>query len=254
MHRTCSALPALPACAAALAALLCAPAQAGLVNWQQALASGTRATFSATHITSPTVVDIGNVGSNREGDATYEFIVQGNWHAIAGSLLGSNTGGQHQAIRFQQYGSATVGATEYGVYDHSFDVPTVFGQPVVLTFTSFGQYGQTFLYVNGKLMRDYATGVGYVGMALTLHGQVALGGTLVDGGGLLGADNFNGSILGFAAYDDLPDVHEIRAHADAFFADDPVTEPEPNPVPEPATALLFGLGLAGLGWAGRPRR
>jgi hypothetical protein len=36
------------------------------------------------------------------------------WHTIAGSLLGSNTRGQNQAICFQQYGSTTVGATESG--------------------------------------------------------------------------------------------------------------------------------------------
>ncbi|MFZ4285764.1 hypothetical protein [Variovorax sp. HJSM1_2] len=225
-------------------AVLAVPADAGIVNWQQEVAKGTRASFSTTNITAPTVVDIGAVGSNREGDATYEFIVQGSFHNIAGSLLGSNTGGQNQAIRFQQYGTSMVGATEYGVYDYSFGIPTIFDTPVVLTFTSFGEFDTTFLYVNGKLLRNYDTGVGFLGMALNLHGEVALGGTLVDGGGFLGADNFNGSILGFAAYNGLPTANEIRKHADAFFALDPIAEP--HELPEPASASLFGLALAGL--------
>jgi hypothetical protein len=232
------------ALAATFALLACglmpSSADAGLVQWAAEVDAGTPSTFVATNIFTPSIVNIGALS----GDITYEFIVNGGDRAAAGSLLGSLTGGQSQAIRFEQwFNTGTYGATRYGVADYDFGVPTTYDADVHLAFVVHGGAGTTALFVNG--LNTGAT----VPFALTLHGPVAVGGTDMGGGSFLGDDSFAGTILGFAAYDSALSSGELMAHADAFFAAAAVPEPT-------AWTMLLSLGLVGLAvhrWQRRKR-
>lgn len=82
-------------------------ANAGLTQWITEVNSGTAATYVATDVFTPSIVDIGTLS----GDITYEFIVNGAQRAIAGTLIGSHADGQSQAIRFEQYNNTD----QYGV-------------------------------------------------------------------------------------------------------------------------------------------
>ena len=74
---------------------------------------------------------------------------------------------------------------------------------------------------------------------MTLHGDVAVGGTDIGGGNFPGDDSFAGSILGFAAFDSPLSATELKEHSDAFFGG--------TVVPEPATwTLVWGFGIVGL--------
>lgn len=202
-------------------------ASANLIQWLAEVNSGSPApVFVATNVFTPSIVDIGALS----GDITYEFLVNGQDRAAAGSLIGSLTGGQNEAIRFEQWhNTGTYGATKYSVADYDFFVPTTYDTDVVLDFVVNSAAGTTRLFVNG--VDSGAT----VPFALTLHGPVAFGGTAMPGGGFLGDDSFAGTIIGFASYDGALSSTELKKHADAFFA----------VVPEPSTwtTLLTG-GIA----------
>ena len=194
-------------------------ADAGLIQWTAAVNAGTPASFVATNVFTPSIVNIGPLS----GDITYEFVVNGGDRAAAGSLLGSLIGGQSQAIRFEQwFNTDHYGATQYFVADYDFSVPTAFDTDVDLAFVVNSGTGTTALFVNG--VDTGAT----VPMALTLNGSVAFGGTDLGGGNFLGDDSFAGKIYGFATYDSALTATELKAHADAFFA-----------VAEPATWAMF---------------
>jgi hypothetical protein len=205
-------------------------AVAGPIEWLAAVNTGTpAASFVATDIFTPSIVDIGPLS----GDITYEFVVNGADRAAAGTLIGSLTGGQSQAIRFEQWPNTNAyGTTQYYVADYSFGVQTTFDTDVVIAFVVHSVAGTTSLFVNG--VDTGAT----VPMALTLSGPVAFGGTAMPGGGFLGDDAFAGTILGFAAYDSALAADQLKAHADAFAV-----------VPEPASLTLVSLGMVSL--AGR---
>jgi MYXO-CTERM domain-containing protein len=214
------------AAALAAATLIPASAAAGIFEWNAAVSAGSPATFTATNIFTPSIQNIGALS----GDITYEFIVNGKDRAAAGSLIGALTGGQHEAIRFEQWhNTGAYGATLYFVDDYNFGVATTYDADVALAFVVNGAANKTTLFVNGV---DTGTTVPF---ALTLQGPVAFGGTSMPGGGFLGDDSFEGVILGFAAYDSALAPDELKAHADAFFA-----------VPEPATPATWAIGLAGL--------
>jgi len=213
-------------------------AEAGLTQWLAEVNAGTPATFVATDVFTPSIVDIGALS----GDLTYEFIVNGADRAAAGSLVGSLIAGQNQAIRFEQWLDTNhYGATQYGVADYDFGVPTTFDTDIHLAFVVHSAAGSTSLFVNG--VDTGAT----VPMALTLHGPVAFGGTDIGGGNFLGDDSFAGKILAFADYDSALSSDELKAHADAFFA----------PAPEPPTwTMVLSLGAIGLvrhRWRGRKK-
>jgi hypothetical protein len=203
------------------------PANADVIQWLAQVNTGTPATFVATNVFTPSIVNIGALS----GDITYEFIVNGGDRAAAGSLLGSLTGGQAEAIRFEQwFNTGTYGATRYLIADYDFGVATTFDTDVHLAFVVDSAAGTTALFVNG--LDTGAT----VPFALTLNGLVAFGGTDIGGGNFLGDDSFAGTIHGFAAYDTALSADELKAHTDAFFA-----------VPEPATWIVFlSVGLLGL--------
>ncbi len=173
-----------------------------------------------------------NIGT-LTGDITYEFVVNGQDRATAGSLMGSLTGGQSQAIRFEQFpNTGTYGATRYLIADYDFGVPTTFDADVHLAFVVNSAAGTTSLFVNG--VDTGAT----VPFALTLNGLVAIGNTDLGGGGFLGDDAFAGTVLGLATYDGALSAEELKVHADAFFT--------PTAVPEPATLAIFlSAGLLG---------
>ncbi len=208
--------------------LMPSSADAGLPQWLAEVNTGTPSTFVATNIFTPSIVNIGALS----GDITYEFIVNGSDRAAAGSLIGSLTGGQSQAIRFEQwFNTGHYGATQYGVADYDFGVPTTYDADVHLAFVVNSGAGTTALFVNG--LNTGAT----VPFALTLHGPVAVGGTDIGGGNFLGDDSFAGTILGFATYDSALPAAELKAHADAFF----------TAVPEPgAGTMALSLGIVGL--------
>jgi hypothetical protein len=154
-------------------------ADAGLIQWSAEVNAGTPASFVATNVFTPSVVNIGPLS----GDITYEFIVNGGDRAAAGSLLGSLASGQSQAIRFEQwFNTDHYGATQYFVADYDFGVPTAFDVDVHLAFVVNSAAGTTALFING--LDTGAT----VPMALTLNGPVAFGGTDMGGGTFLGDD------------------------------------------------------------------
>lgn len=216
-------------------------ANADLTQWSAAVNTGSPPIFMATHIFTPSIVDIGALS----GDITYEFIVNGAFRATAGSLIGSLTGGQSQAIRFDQFlHTNTYGVTQYGVADYDFGVPTTYDADVHLAFVVHSGAGTTALFVNG--LDTGAT----VPLALTLHGPVAFGGTDIGGGNFLGDDSYAGRILGFADYNAALSSTELKAHADAFFA--PAAVPE---LPALATwTMLVSYGIAGCVGHRWPRR
>src|SRR5262245_9499837 len=76
-------------------------ARADLMQYGDAVNAGSPHTFLATNIAPlPTVVNIGALpGPNR----TYEFIVNGPLSPVSSALMGSFTGGQHAAIKFDQF-------------------------------------------------------------------------------------------------------------------------------------------------------
>ena len=141
-----------------------------------------------------------------------------------------------QAIKFDQYpNTGLYGATQYGIADYSFGVPTTVGSDVVLDFVANSGAGTTALFVNGV-----AAGT-TVPFALTLSGSVTVGGA-PSGEGFF--DEFNGQILGLATFDSALSDSEIMAHANAFTA-----VPEPGSLP-----IVIGFGVSALGAVRRLRR
>ena len=192
---------------------------ADLTQWVAAVNAGSPHTYLATQISPlPTTINIGALS----GDVTYEFIVNGQiGPSSSGALMADGT----QAIKFDQYpNTGLYGATQYGIADYNFGVPTTVGADVLLDFVANSGTGTTALFVNGA-----DTGV-TVPFALTLNGSVTVGGAP---GGLGFVDEFNGQILGLATFDSALSGGEIMAHENALTA-----------VPEPGSlAIVMGSGV-----------
>ncbi|HUA69194.1 MAG TPA: hypothetical protein VMA13_11660 [Candidatus Saccharimonadales bacterium] len=170
---------------------------------------------------------------NLVGRHYHEFIVNGQ---IGPSTSGALMADGVQAIKFDQYpNTGLYGATQYGIADYSFGVPTTVGSDVVLDFVANSGAGTTALFVNGV-----AAGT-TVPFALTLSGSVTVGGA-PSGEGFF--DEFNGQILGLATFDSALSDSEIMAHANAFTA-----VPEPGSLP-----IVIGFGVSALGAVRRLRR
>jgi hypothetical protein len=207
-------------------------AAAGLTQWTAQVNAGTPPVVVQTNIFTPSLINIGPLS----GNITYEFIVNGADRASAGSLIGSLTGGQHEAIRFEQYPNTNMyGVTAYGVADYVFNVPTTFNTDVDLAFVVNSAAGTTRLFVNGV---DTGATVPY---AVTLHGTVGFGSTAT-GTGFLdpSQESFQGNFIGFASFNSALSGAELKAHSDAYFGINPAT-------PEPVNwAVFLGVGVVGL--------
>jgi hypothetical protein len=192
---------------ACLAVLAGNTARADLMAYVDAVNAGTPYTFLAWDISDiPIVVDIGDLPGP---DRTYEFIANG-FPTASSALLGDFTdGGQHQAIKFEQWPSTGLyGVTNYGAFDYDFGVPTTFGSDVILDYVVTG--GTTSLFVNG--VDTGAT----VPFEMTLQGNVGLGGAPRSDGSFI--DIFDGTILAAATFNSALSPDEIMMHSDAFFA------------------------------------
>ena len=195
-------------------------ARADLAQWVAAVNAGSPYTYLATQISPlPATINIGALS----GDVTYEFIVNGQiGPSSSGALMADGT----QAIKFDQYpNTGLYGATQYGVADYDFGVPTTVGADVLLDFVAHSGTGTTALFVNGA-----DTGM-TVPFALTLSGNVSVGGAYNISQGFF--DDFNGQMLGLATFDSALSGSEIMAHANAITA-----------VPEPSSlAIVMGSGV-----------
>jgi hypothetical protein len=196
-----------------------ATAHADLTQWAGSVIAGSP-TYLATQISPlPTTINIGALS----GNITYEFIVNGQ---IGPSSSGALMADGRQAIKFDQYpNTGLYGATQYGIADYNFGVPTAVGTDVVLDFVANSGTGTTALFVNGA-----NTGM-TVPFALTLNGSVTVGGAPSSPGFI---DEFNGQILGLATFDSALSASEIKADANAFAA-----VPEPGSLP-----VVMGLGAS----------
>ena len=203
-----------------LVLVISAGASALLSDWEDEVAVGTAATYSATNVPIG-VADIGPI----TGPASYEFIVNVNPDEaeVSMALMGAMTfTASPFGLKFEQWeNTQTFGATVFGVVDYDFGVPYILGEDVHVAFVAAG--GMTDLYVNGAW-------AGMIADEIVPSGIVGIGQVIKDPDGLEYVDRLDGVILGVAAYDDALTAGEIAAHADAFF------------IPEPATMILLGLG------------
>ena len=200
-----------------------APAKANLIvngNFEAGNAGfGSDHTYSPGNITPPDVYDVLANPSSAHGSATsYGDHTTGSGLMMA--VNGSTTPGE---VVWGQTVSVTPGATyDFGLWISSW-YPAA---PAELSFSVNGD-------VIGSLTAPAVAGVWE--LAFSTWNSGAMSSALIE------VKNANTVFTG----NDL-------ALDDIFFGD-PIFS-NPNPVPAPPVALLFGLGLAGLGWAARRRR
>jgi hypothetical protein len=193
------------------------------------VATGTAAGYSRTHITAPTVDNIGTY--SEAGGVTYEFIVNATNDGASSALMGvfndpAGTG-DLAALKWEQWpDTLNLGTTVFGVADFDSGVKNI---PNVDTHLAFVNNGTgTLLYVNGAL------GATIAGSSPTFSGQVGLGQAFAASGNHI--DRLTGRIIGVAVYDSALPASEIAAHARAYA------------VPEPGSLVLLLGAVIGLVW------
>ena len=143
------------------------------------------------------------------GDATFEFIVEGNPGAIAGSgflAVGANAS---SSLRYEQWqNTSQLGFTQLGVTDYLFN-PGV-ASPTVPTHIAYAWQASTLtmrLYVNGVQVGTRPSVTSAFAMPA---GQGWLGGNPT------GGELMVGTIHRVTTYDDLIAPEVIQRHADAY--------------------------------------
>ena len=202
---------------------------AGLSEWQAAVAAGASAGYTNTNITSPIVADIGVYSDSTGGGVSYEFIVNATNDGASSALIGTFANppavGDRAALKWEQWPDTGVyGTTVFGVADNLSTVANAPGVDTHLVFVNNGT--NTSLYVNGSL-------AGSIDGTPTIAGLVGIGQAYNPAGAHL--DPLTGTIIGVAVYDDALSADEIAAHAQAYA------------IPEPGSwllAILAGSVLA----------
>jgi hypothetical protein len=193
--------------------LLSGLAQADLSEWVSSVASGAPATYTATNVVMPTIVDIGSL-SNAQG-LTYEFVINGSDAGFSSTLIGAkNTGsGTNSALKFEQFAdTGNWGITLWGVTDWSVSPHTV-GVDLHVAWVVDPAVGTTTLYVDGVLL-------GTVPHAPHITNTVGFGEWYDPSGSV---DFYSGLMYGTAIYESKLSVSEIQEHSAAFHSTEPGT-------------------------------
>lgn len=195
------------------ASLLSGLAQADLGEWVNAVAAGAPASYTATQIVMPTIVDIGSL-SNAQG-LTYEFVINGSDAGASSALIGAkNTGfGTSSALKFEQFAdTGSWGVTLWGVTDWTIAPHTV-GVDLHVAWVVDPAASTTTLYVDGVLL-------GSVPHAPHITNVVGFGEWYDPG---TSVDSYFGLMHGAAIYESKLSVAEIQEHAAAFHSTEPGT-------------------------------
>lgn len=209
-------------------------ARADLDMWLTEVNTGSASSFVGTNYSTPTVVDIGYLF----GERTYEFVV--NAGETGSSALMADRVDNGWGIKFEQWNNTQrFGITEFGVADHTSNVPTPYNQDVHVAFVvrdfstspfpGFEDY-RTEIYLNGVYQETMGTSLGQ------LSGTTAVGGGL-DANGVDFFDVLNGTVKGVATYDVALSADELLTHSSAYFTS----------VPEPSSLIgLMGILATGI--------
>jgi hypothetical protein len=203
------------------------PANGALTQWLAEVALGTPAGYTNTHITAPTVANIGTYSETTNGGVSYEFIVNATNDGASSALLGvfgdPAATGDLAALKWEQWpDTLNLGTTVFGVADFDSGVQNI---PNVDTHVVFVNNGtDTLLYLNGALAATIA------GSSPTFSGQVGIGQAFAASGNHI--DRLTGKIVGLAIYDAALGAAEIASHARAAA------------IPEPSCLILSLMGIA----------
>ena len=207
-------------------------AQAALTDWQNAVATGAPAGYTATNIFTPTTANIGTYNDGTNGGVSYEFIVNASNGPNSSALMGStnNTTGDKAGLKWEQGTSGKLGLTFFGVADHTSATPLIADTDTQVVFVNDGT--DTDIYVNGAYASTIAS------QSPTLSGVTGIAQAWNHAGAGSGFDVLPGALRGVAVYDSALALAEITTHYNAF------TQPGPAVVPssDPTHVWLFDEG------------